>query len=180
MNDKFTQMHNDYLDPDKYFTEQPELNLSATDTILKLADEYNCETVGDLYRIIYKYTACGPSMGIEIYAECDEPIQYYCDDLYKISIESLANEETYITKIFISSIVEGVDEGTQTITLADGCTPDTFWKAVEKINSEASDIWMQTHGCETCAKHFCIDLDEEMYSPVWLECPDCDGEGQII
>jgi hypothetical protein len=31
---------------------------------------------------------------------------------------------------------------------------ERFYKAVKEVNAEANSIWNDTHGCETCAKHW--------------------------
>ena len=91
-----------------------------------------------------------------------------------------------ICALCVSSIVEGVDQTTDTIRVDwDIFDTDTdklhkdYYNAIEEVNNQAHLIWMDTHGCETCANHFGVDLDME-YCPVWLDCPDCEGRGEVI
>ena len=81
--------------------------------------------------------------------------------------------------IQVGSIVEGVDYDADTVTLTWPFTIEQFWAGLQEVEDSATEIWCATHGCETCAKHFGIDLDDEQ-SPAWAECPDCDGEGVVI
>jgi hypothetical protein len=125
-----------------------------------------------LYRMVYKATACGPSIGISI------PGKYlYCDALPN------SWDEHPISSFLISSIVEGVDETTETLEVSTETTPakleEAFFIAVEEINKQACEIWDRTHGCDTCAEHFHIDLNED-HSPVWKNCPECEGYGIVF
>lgn len=134
----------------------------------------------DLYRSVYKYTACGPSMGAYLYYT-KEPEPYmdesgpagggfgkevyeyvYCDDLRKFGTwQDLRENGVLILGIGVSSIVEGVDQETGFYEVE--WTPletepdelrEQFWKAVEDCNNEADDIWKSTHGCDTCLAHW--------------------------
>jgi hypothetical protein len=57
-----------------------------------------------------------------------------------------------------------------------------YWKAVEQVNQEAHNIWMETHGCESCTKLHGINNEnsETGYTPVHPDCKECDGDGIII
>lgn len=72
-----------------------------------------------------------------------------------------------------------------------------YWAAVEEVNDQANSIWNDTHGCPTCAKYWLEDRgawceDDEPWlgyddprwesgdTPVWKECPDCEGSGTIV
>ena len=67
---------------------------------------------------------------------------------------------------------------------------ERFYKTVEEVNAEANSIWNDTHGCETCAKHW---HDEGLLewgqggqngndgmTPVWKDCPACQGCGVCV
>jgi hypothetical protein len=50
---------------------------------------------------------------------------------------------------------------------------------LDEVEKDVDFIWNETHGCETCAKHFGINLDGEL-SPVWADCPDCLNTGRFV
>lgn len=132
----------------------------------------------------------------------------YCDSLYRWGTwEDLAECGVLIRGIAVSSIVEGVDQCTHTHTI--DCTIDAlesamtkdeaeqglhatlrrlFYAAVYAVDKEAGEIWNDTHGCDTCAKHWAAysgitveHLRDTWDSvPVWKDCPDCDGAGIVI
>ncbi len=78
--------------------------------------------------------------------------------------------------IALGSIVEGVDEGTETHTLNYPFTIEEFWKALESVEDQAQEIWNATHGCEDCGDE-CVDTG---YTPINPECKTCEGFGTII
>jgi hypothetical protein len=149
-------------------------------------DEYQCgveaeelkEVFADynspwhLYRSTYKYTDCGPAVGMEIDGKT-----LWCSDLP-------GEWKGIITMIAVGSIVEGVDEGCQTIEI--WLTEDKelkeiaeeYWDAVERVDKEAKNIWNDTHGCEGCAELF--GADEFDLVPIHTDCKQCGGHGIII
>jgi hypothetical protein len=151
----------------------------------------------DLYRAVYKYTPCGPTVGFTFYpgpnggkitvnpASTYEPPHnrtFYGDDLRKAgSWADLRELGLLITEISVSSIVEGVDQCTDTEYVdCDGTgTPeelsDLFWQAVESVNKQADEIWNDTHGCPDC-----YEYPEDELHPVDPECKSCRGHGAII
>lgn len=161
---------------------------------------------GSLYRSTYKYTACGPSVGLFVVDTCEtgefRSGWHYCDDLYKLGTwEGMDKRGLLITGICASSIVEGVEQTTDTIEIdaryealyermieADGDVARTlarlFDDAVQEVDKQASDIWDATHGCETCQAHWVTEghgdgtIDGAV--PVWSDCPDCEGAGVVI
>lgn len=195
----FTSMHNDYLDPDRHGQEEEQNNEHVKAAFADFAGP------SALARAIYKYTDCGPSMGMTILYWDEtalEPEQLplrvaktlYGSDLPATWAELDANG-LLITGFLVSSIVEGVDEGTGTYHVPalyseledlllpeEGCDEHAcakaltrlFWGAVEAVDGEAAMIWDETHGCSTCALHY----EEE--GPVWPDCPDCGGNGTVI
>lgn len=69
-----------------------------------------------------------------------------------------------------------------------------FYQMVEETDQEANSIWHDTHGCPSCAEHW-LKADGEIEGPwlgfdderwesgatsVWIDCPDCGGEGIVI
>lgn len=154
-----------------------------------------------MYRAAYKYTDCGPSVGFqinylrnptdaEIADGCldliNEPRWVYCDSLHSLGTwEDMDKRGELVTAISVSSIVEGVDAEVpaEIIDVQWGGDPEklsqAFDAALESVNTQADEIWRETHGCETCAKHFGINTDLD-YSPIWENCPDCGGYGEVI
>ena len=112
------------------------------------------ETLNDLSRSVYKYTSCG--------AWVDE-------------------DEQGVT---LGSIVEGVDEGTETHNLQYPFTIDQFQDALQAVEDEAKEIWNATHGCEDCHAHPQVDeWGNENEFGAWSinpECKTCKGGGTII
>lgn len=179
---------------------------------------------GEMYRAIYKYTDCGPSVGVciqylevippdgfhEYPSEIERSKWVYCDDLYKLGTwADMAHRGELITAICVSSIVEGVDQTTDTHEIS--CDPDDlesqatpdegdnlhetlerlFYKAVDAVNDEAGQIWRDTHGCEGCARHWASEgiIEGDYGNPmegcdgttwVWKDCPKCQGHGVAI
>lgn len=179
------------------------------------------DSLAALYRSAYKYTACGPSIGAQVhfyYEEiagtgpcAGEPFEkevvewFYCDQLRKLGTwKEMKERGMLVLSLCVSSIVEGVDQTTETIEVP--CDPEMlddlydeekgdkdynlattlrrlFWKAVEDVNTEAGNIWNETHGCDTCRKHWKEELDVEFEvgdTEVWSECPECKGSGTVI
>lgn len=92
---------------------------------------------GEMYRAVYKYTACGPAVGFCIrYIEVLPPEGFddyphevererwvYCNDLYQLgSWADMASRGELIVAVSVSSIVEGVDTTTDKHEIS--CDPD--------------------------------------------------------
>lgn len=174
--------------------EEPEY---PTNEYLKLAfPEY--ASIGALYRVTYKYTACGPWLSAEVSYWTDEGQFFktvHSDRLHELGTwDEMDKRGECITRIYVGSIVEGVDYDTDTIELVidqDNEEPEAFAErfnqAVEEIDQQATCIWNDTHGCETCAQHWAGESGvpvEEVNDrweaiPVWAECPDCQGGGIV-
>lgn len=161
----------------------------------------------DLYRQIYKYSACGPSIGFcinywdneivkdgpcagETY-EVERSKWIYCDNLLSLGTwADMDRKGELVSAISISSIVEGVDDTTDTYivdTLKLNDDPEaiakTFYNHCDKVEQEAQAIWDDTHGCESCRKHWQsegCEYDDDDMVPVWTECPHCGGSGTVI
>ena len=168
-------MHNDHLDPDRHLP--PDCSEAEWWDIMEtnckeILKAYSAKHWGDVYRAAYKYTDCGPSIGVAV-AECDQ--QYYCDRLDDVSIDDP------VVEIFISSIVEGVERTTDTecIDMKIPGALQRFRDGLDAINKEANEIWNATHGCEGCAKKHKrrYELGD---TPVHPKCRQCKGEGEVI
>ena len=168
--------------------------------------------LGDLYRQTYKYTECGPWLsarvqyikvlepdGFDEYPHEQEVVEWvHSDDLYRLgSWSDMDSQGVLVTALMVGSIVEGCDQCTSEYELEvkqldeePEQFAERFYKAVEEVNGEANSIWNDTHGCETCAKHW---HDEGVLAhtygsfegcdgitPVWKDCPDCRGGGVPI
>jgi len=172
----------------------------------KLAFDY-ADGPGEVYRLAYKYTDCGPSVGFlvrytveevtdagpcagELY-EVERDKWFYCDDTYKLGTwDRMIEQGAEILAISVSSIVEGVDYDTDTVVIefSQDDTPESIRKkfddAIEEVNDQANSIWNDTHGCDTCRKHWIAegikDGETEFGCPVWTDCPDCEGVGTVI
>jgi len=156
------------------------------------------DSLAALYHAVYKYTDCGPSLGVTIYSELPDngewgpesgggPLSdfktFYCDDLRKLgTFKDMDDQGILITELLVSSIVEGVDQCTDTYAIE--WSPlhtepkklyEQFWQAVEDCNKEANEIWMETHGCPDC---FNYPADDE--HPVDPECKSCGGQGAFL
>lgn len=149
----------------------------------------------DLYRMIYKYTDCGPSVGFEVEAEAESedglgPYSWgwltaarkwiFCDDLAPLGSWDDCDEAALtFTGMSVGSIVEGCDFGCETLADTMEGEPEAiakrFAEMVETVNAEASYIWQQTHGCDDC------NTEGEWGHPaIDPNCPACKGEGGII
>ena len=112
------------------------------------------ETFAHLKRNIYKFTACGA---------------WVFEDEQGVGL---------------GSIVEGVDEGTETYKLNYPFTINQFQDALQAVEDEAEEIWKATHGCEDCNDHPQVNEwgNETEFGawPINPECKTCEGEGTII
>jgi len=79
--------------------------------------------------------------------------------------------------VVVGAIVEGVEEGTDTYTLHYPFLESDFWDVLDRVDSEAHDIWESTHGCEDCGEP---DEYNGGYIYVNADCPSCKGDGIII
>jgi hypothetical protein len=153
----------------------------------------------ELYRQVYKYTDCGAYMCmtieyLKITGTCfdDYHEQMVCktinaDDLHELGTWKAMDERGQLAVSFtVGSIVEGVDYGTDDIEVEAKQLDEEpsefskrFYAALKEVEEQAESIWQDTHGCETCARNFKIDLNEE-HSPIWKMCPACQGNGTSI
>jgi hypothetical protein len=162
------------------------------------------ESPYEFYRTTYKYTDCGPSVGLRIVSDPVAGTLFgregfgewvYCDDLHRFgTFAAMSEAGMEVTGLRVSSIVEGTDAEVPARTLEDAkvfVDAEAFWAAwytlVGGINAEADEIWMQTHGCEGCVVLWHADgVDTEAMSAeyggivVRDECPICGGKGEVI
>lgn len=157
---------------------------------------------GELYRQLYKYTDCGPSLSVT-FKYYDDPMHsemcavlktktVHCDGLNALGTwADMDKKGELIIAFLVGSIVEGVDYDCETIEVTwdqEEDEPETIherlYAAVTAINDEANSIWYDTHGCERCHAHWIAEnIDArtiDLYVPVWSECPDCGGNGVVI
>ena len=155
----------------------------------------------ELYRQVYKYTTCGAYLSVQIqYNKTIEPDGFnefpfdqlvsewvHCGELSRLGTwKEMDQQGVLVTAMLVGSIVEGVDYGTDDVEIEANQVDEEpseyckrFDEALKEVEQEAAAIWQDTHGCETCADHFGINLDEK-HSPVWTKCPDCSGDGTPI
>jgi hypothetical protein len=141
------------------------------------------DSLREMARSYYKYTDCGMGMGAKV-----NGAWYYGSYLHGFeSFESMEARGEEVEEICFSSIVEGVDQVTESHSVVDTHkTAEDFWKAVEAaenlVEDEAREIWNSTHGCEACASHW--NEDGAQYEvgdcPVWEGCTECQGAGICI
>ena len=108
--------------------------------IRQLANELSADNPWSIYRSVYKYTACGPSLGMLVGDKW-----YYCDDLHKLgTFEDMKRAGQEVMGVSVSSIVEGSDAEVPGDVLIDNGkmpTVEEFWKLVEAVNEEACFYW---------------------------------------
>ena len=166
----------------------------------------------DLYRQIYEYTACGAYLSAKIqYIKVLEPDGFdeypheqeieewvNSDDLCRLGTWSdMDSQGVLVTALMVGSIVEGCDHGTDEHEIEVKQLDEEpeqfarrFFKAVEETDAEANSIWNDTHGCETCAKHWHDEAliewgrggqnGNDGMTPIWKDCPACGGAGVVI
>lgn len=154
----------------------------------------------ELARRVYKDTSCGAGVWFTV-ARTDGEGEIVHENVYSERDMPRTWEEwntagVAIVGIYVSSIVEGVEQttGTYGVDIDDESIPETvaaeFWQAVDTVETESSEIWNETHGCETCAKHWSETGDDDEFAdvhfdqggnvPVWEDCPECGGSGTVI
>ena len=164
---------------------------AAHECLMAVLQNYGCDHVGDLNRMVYKYTDCGASLGALVYAGDDNPGNWvYGSDLRELPADA------FICALSLSSIVEGVDQCTDThivdLFSENFANPayalDAYQKALQAVETEATEIWKATHGCHICAMHFGFVSSNGLEvcegndgcTPVWPDCPECGGHGAVI
>lgn len=108
--------------------------------------------------------------------------------LHGVVLTVVLDEERVVGQrvgVAFGSIVEGVDQTTETYKVFFPCHPIDIYKAIEKVEEEAHDIWMETHGCPYCWSNpehpeANFDWDAGDYVAVDENCPVCHGEGMCF
>jgi len=168
--------------------------------------EFAEEGPGQFYRCVYRHTDCGPSVGLcltvpvetreerqVVVPEYDTPQRMkvpvtltgwvYCSSLYNLGTWAEFSERTKgepcVDYLGVGSIVEGIDAEVPTIEVP--CRPlrtlrRRFYRAVENVNTQAGELWNQTHGCEACGP----EDPETGYRAINPACKACDGHGTVI
>ena len=77
--------------------------------------------------------------------------------------------------VVVGTIVEGVDQCPAAIRIPFPFEIDEFWNALTTIDSQADEIWRDTHGCPDCWPGY--DGNECAINP---HCETCGGEGVIL
>jgi len=148
--------------------------------------ESRYESPYEMYRSYYKYTACGPSMGALVSGRG----WLWCDSLRGLgTLVQMRERGERIEAVSVSSIVEGTDAEVPSIEVEGQFADERAFfgaldRAVDEVDKEAHAIWLDTHGCEACARHWNEDAGiESGYEagdcPVWADCPECHGDGEV-
>lgn len=155
--------------------EQAAMGQAMAEHLQALLDHEDARDFRDLNRDLYKYTDCGAYLTLRLWDGA--PVWSHDTRLPTIKVGDVAS-------IGVGSIVEGTDmapedEWLDLLTYAedeDASRLISDWgAAVQRIEDAAHDIWMETHGCESCGP-----LNEYGYRSVDPDCPKCDGDGIII
>jgi hypothetical protein len=136
--------------------------------VQELADEYGVDSLYGIYRVLYKYTDCGPSIGflvtnippgVEEFASRREkdkqgsPVWFYCDGLRSLgTFEDMKEKAQETVGISVSSIVEGSDAEVEGGRLFGDATIESFRNLVEEVNKEASFLWVRDNSDWYCIK----------------------------
>jgi hypothetical protein len=162
----------------------------AAANLKAILEAHGQDDVASLNRSAYKYTDCGASVGALVYRGEDNSGEW----VYGQQALGELKPDDAIMALSVSSIVEGVDQETDThvIDLFDEAfeTPEmaaaAYGAALDAVEKEAASIWNESHGCPTCAAHWrengaegCGEGDDGV-TPIWDECPDCGGSGSVI
>jgi len=96
-------------------------------------------------------------------------------------------------EIHVSSMVEGVDQCTNTVVVdlrsmkSSRAARKALANAISEVDKQADEIWKATHGCEQCAKLWGnVSPDGEEISgcdgatPCHPGCKKCKGNGVVI
>lgn len=116
------------------------LCLSSLEAII--SDNGAGSTVHDVYRSIYKYTACGPHLSVRLH---DGRV------IHSDGLRNVANQD--VRALQVGSIVEGtsVEIEAQWIDLLNEDTADVvsrFNAAVQWVNEEATRVFEDKHGTD--------------------------------
>ena len=127
----------------------------------------DADSPAELYRQVYKYTACGAHLSVEIeYYKTigidgftDFPAVklvrewVHCGELRKLGVwGDMDQQAVLVTAMMLGSIVEGVDQCTQSIVIEAKQLDEEpeefhkrFYAALDEVEAEAEFIWNETH-----------------------------------
>lgn len=88
---------------------------------------------------------------------------------FALSVDRPGGTETVFT---VGSIVEGTDAEVTPVRITLPCEPKALDRAVTDVEAEATRIWNETHGCESCP--------EGVGGPIDPNCASCKGQGVIL
>lgn len=163
---------------------------------------------GDMMRCLYKYTDCGAGGTLVVegtvhapsssdpWAEAGGVCEYYSHTAYTLGTwDDMEGAGMAVLAVRVSSIVEGIEATTDTITVeaaacADADEFDRRWNAaIDEVETQARGLWDETHGCAWCdADPADVPTDPDLIDarinrdvqPINPNCPVCDGCGIIL
>jgi hypothetical protein len=122
------------------------------------------DVVSSIGRRLYKDTACG--IGFAYHA----PALRTAAPVQRMDRGSVS----------VAGYCEGTDGACADHTLAFPFTAAAFDAAVEAADRDGCDLWDDTHGCEACAEHYGVPVEDGVPvhpCSVWTACPSCEGHG---
>lgn len=99
----------------------------------------------ELYRHLYKYTSCGPTLGLEF----ADGSRLYNDTLPALSWAEMTRRRLHVRALVVSSIVEDSEAVVPPVVVP--CSPtrtlaDRLHAAVQRVNYNAQELWNDAHG----------------------------------
>jgi len=85
--------------------------------------------------------------------------------------------------VSVAGYCEGTDAECPNHALDFPFSPGAFYAMVEAADQDGCDLWDETHGCEDCATHHGIPVEDGVpvdVCPVWKACPSCEGHGIVL
>lgn len=155
--------------------EPSEKDLACQRAGQRILKEFGAKNWAAVYRALYKATSCGVTIGVQFHGH-DKPVYNYDLAYYGPNDWPLA--------VLVSSIVEGIDAVTDTITVSLG-KPNAVkrvYEACDEIDRQAKDLWNETHGCNGCADEWAkenVYFDADDYVCVHPKCKICGGMGIV-
>lgn len=153
-----------------------------TNLVTELAEEFGADNLYGIYRPIYKYTDCGPSIGFKIrgmpathamregapWREGDGDVWFYCDDLGRLgTFAEMEAAGLEVIEVSVSSIVEGSDVEIDGEKLPVTTSKDDFWKAVTAVDEEAKFYWERDNSDWYLLRKKGEDSTEHAFHNVW-------------
>lgn len=85
--------------------------------------------------------------------------------------------------VSVSGYCEGTDADCPEHGLDFPFSEGAFDATVEAADADGCALWDYTHGCEDCAPHYGIPVEDGVPTepcPVWKACPTCEGQGVAL